>query len=99
MVLFSTDNISTHHIYIYTASTNAVNLVLRTNPSVNPAVIGGGSDADFDLKFSWEYPIEGTYKFDPDGNLIIYWTDNNNPPRSLNVTRQKKKVLQLEYMV
>jgi len=91
VVLFTTNNQDDHHIYIYTASTDTVNLVLRTEPAINPAhpINAGGSDADFDLKFSWEYPIEGTYKFDPDGNLIIYWTDNNNPPRSLNVTRQR----------
>ena len=91
VVLFTTDNDDDHHIYVYTASTDTVNLILRTEPAINPAhpINAGGSDADFDLKFSWEYPIEGTYKFDPDGNLIIYWTDNNNPPRSLNVTRQR----------
>ena len=93
VVLFTTNNVSNHHIYVYTASTNAVNLILRTEPAINPNSFlnPGGSDADFDLKFSWEYPIEGTYKFDPDGNLIVYWTDNNNPPRSLNVTRQRNE--------
>jgi len=90
VVLFTTDNSDVHHIYIYAASTDSVNLVLRTEPVINPAhpINAGGSDADFDLKFSWDYPIEGTYKFDPDNNLIVYWTDNNNPPRSLNITRQ-----------
>lgn len=90
VVLFTTDNSNVHHIYIYAASTDSVNLVLRTEPAINPAhpINAGGSNADFDLKFSWDYPIEGTYKFDPDNNLIVYWTDNNNPPRSLNVTRQ-----------
>jgi len=90
VVLFTTDNSNVHHIYIYAASTDSVNLVLRTEPAINPAhpINAGGSDADFDLKFSWDYPIEGTYKFDPDNNLIVYWTDNNNPPRSLNITRQ-----------
>ena len=48
-----------------------------------------GLDNDVDLKFSKKYPIEGTYKIDPNENLIIYFTDNFNPPRSLNVTRQQ----------
>lgn len=48
-----------------------------------------GLENDVDLKFSKNYPIEGTYKIDPNGNLIIYFTDNFNPPRSLNVTRQQ----------
>lgn len=43
---------------------------------------------DFDLKFSTDYPIEGTYRIDPNNNLIVYWTDDLNFPRSLNVTRQ-----------
>lgn len=61
-------------------SLNTVTTVLRTDNTV--------TEVDFDLKFSRDYPIEGTYKIDPDGNIITYWTDNNNPPRSLNVTRQ-----------
>ena len=60
-------------------------LILRTNAGDTP----GGND--FDLKFDKDNPIEGAYKIDPDGNLIIYWTDNFNPPRSLNVTRQEQE--------
>jgi len=42
----------------------------------------------YSLNFKKDYPIEGTYKIDPDGNLIVYWTDNYNPPRTMNITRQ-----------
>ena len=83
VVLFTTNDQSDHDIYVYTPSaSNLLTPVLQTSPGNSPA------DIDFDLKFSWDYPIEGTYKIDPDNNLIIYWTDNFNPPRSLNVTRQ-----------
>ena len=72
------------NIYLYNpnATANITALVLRTN---NGAVINGN---DVDLKFDKKYPIEGTYKIDPNGDLIAYWTDNFNPPRSLNITRQ-----------
>ena len=60
----------------------AATIVLQTDAGAAP----GGND--FDLKFNKDYPIEGAYKLDPDQNLIIYWTDNYNFPRTLNVTRQ-----------
>ena len=41
-----------------------------------------------DLNFNVEHPIQGTYKINSSGELVIYWTDDFNPPRSLNVTRQ-----------
>jgi len=48
------------------------------------------SGSDVDLKFNKNFPIEGTYKIAASGSLIIYWTDNNVPPRSLNVSKQQK---------
>ena len=94
VVLFTTDNSNTHNIYTYNPNDgNSLDLVLRTNPGNSPAGI------DFDLKFSWDHPIEGLYKIDPDGNLIVYWTDNNNPPRSLNVTRQSTGAINQIYGV
>ena len=41
------------------------------------------------LEFSAYHPIEGTYNVNPKGELIIYWTDDFNPPRALNVTLQQ----------
>ena len=46
--------------------------------------------SDVDLKFNKNFPIEGTYKIAASGALIIYWTDNNVPPRSFNVSKQQK---------
>jgi len=43
---------------------------------------------DTDLKFNTSHPVSGTYKVDANGNLFVYFTDNVNPPRCLNVTRQ-----------
>ena len=51
---------------------------------------------DTDLRFNAAYPITGTYKINANGDLIVYWTDNLNPPRSLNVTRQSKQGLNAE---
>ena len=79
-VIPATDSADAISIVYLLDSSNTVTTVLRTDNTV--------TEVDFDLKFSRDYLIEGTYKIDPDGNIIIYWTDNNNPPRSLNVTRQ-----------
>tara|TARA_R110001592_G_scaffold298911_1_gene569726 strand:+ start:2481 stop:9389 length:6909 start_codon:yes stop_codon:yes gene_type:complete len=46
-------------------------------------------DTDMDLKFNVNNPIEGTYKKNPDGELFVYWTDDTNAPRAINITRQK----------
>ena len=43
---------------------------------------------DTDLKFNASFPIEGIYKINAEEELVVYWTDNNNPPRSLNLNRQ-----------
>lgn len=45
-------------------------------------------NTDTDLNFSPEHPISGTFKEQADGDLIVYWTDFYNPPRTLNITRQ-----------
>tara|TARA_R110002012_G_scaffold80848_5_gene204845 strand:+ start:1891 stop:7332 length:5442 start_codon:yes stop_codon:yes gene_type:complete len=42
------------------------------------------------LKFNKNYPIEGTFNINPEGELLVYWTDDLNPPRVLNITRQLK---------
>ena len=49
----------------------------------------GGAETRLDLNFNREYFIEGTYKINPDGELFVYWTDDLNPPRALNITRQQ----------
>ena len=41
-----------------------------------------------DLNFKDSFPIEGTFKIDSKGDLVIYWTDDLNPPRAFNVDRQ-----------
>ena len=58
----------------------------RYTPIFNPNVADFGDQVD--LKFTEKNPIEGTYKIDGKGDLIVYWTDDLNPPRALNVDRQ-----------
>jgi len=60
-------------------SLNSYITVLGLNASPN---------TDVDLNFDPEHPISGTFKIQGDGDLMIYWTDDLNPPRSLNLTRQ-----------
>ena len=44
-----------------------------------------------DLNFKQSHPIEGTFKIDSKGDLIVYWTDDLNPPRTFNVDRQRRE--------
>ena len=44
------------------------------------------------LNFNIYKPISGTYRYNSEGDLIIYWTDNFNPPRYMNVTKQKANI-------
>ena len=53
-----------------------------------PITAGSGKPTN-DLNFRESYPIEGTFKINSKGELIIYWTDDLNPPRVLNVNRQR----------
>ena len=41
------------------------------------------------LNFNRNYLIEGTFKIDSSQNLVVYFTDDLNPPRAFNVTRQQ----------
>ena len=78
-------------IYLFDSSQiggNPLLLILQTQDGGVATSSITGLQNDVDLKFSIEYPIEGTYKIDPDENVIIYFTDNFNPPRCINITRQ-----------
>ena len=55
------------------------------NITLNPGTI----ETRLDLNFNRDHFIEGTYKINPDGELFVYWTDDLNPPRAFNVTRQE----------
>ena len=57
----------------------------------NPPIIGPDGKPTNDLNFRETHPIEGTFKIDPKGDLIIYWTDDLNPPRTFNVDRQRRE--------
>ena len=41
-----------------------------------------------DLNFQLTNPINGTFKVDSKGDLVVYFTDDLNPPRAFNVDRQ-----------
>jgi hypothetical protein len=40
------------------------------------------------LNFQESNPVEGEYLDQADSDLVVYWTDDLNPPRTLNITRQ-----------
>ena len=56
----------------------------QTILNLQPALNGNATD----LNFQASNPIQGTFKEQGDGDLIVYWTDDLNPPRVLNITRQ-----------
>ena len=58
------------------------------NPNI--ALYPEAEGYNHDLNFQTSNPIEGTYKIDPKEDLIIYWTDDLNPPRAFNVSRQER---------
>lgn len=58
------------------------------SPTSPQATNTNGQLIDVDLKFSLSNPIKGTYKLQADGDMFVYWTDDLNPPRAFNVTRQ-----------
>lgn len=57
------------------------------NPLIDPAG-GPAGKLTNDLNFKQTHPIQGTFKIDSKGDLIVYWTDDLNPPRAFNVDRQ-----------
>lgn len=58
-------------------------------PITDPANTNGY--LPFDLNFNVDYPIEGTYRIDSKEDVIVYWTDDLNPPRAFNVSRQLRQ--------
>ena len=49
------------------------------------------------LNFSEDNPINGTFSEQANGDVMVYWTDDLNPPRALNITRQASSSIQLLY--
>ena len=91
VILFAVNEDGDSKIYLYTTLGSAdadISTVLQTTAGNTVTSQTTGLDNDVDLKFSKKYPIEGTYKIDPNGDLLVYFTDNFNPPRSLNITKQ-----------
>jgi len=50
------------------------------------------SASNAQLNFKVSHPIEGTFKVDSKGDLVVYWTDDLNPPRAFNVDRQRREI-------
>lgn len=44
---------------------------------------------DSDLSFSRTVDIQSTVKLDNSGNALVYWTDDENPPRVYNIDTQE----------
>jgi hypothetical protein len=68
-------------IYEYNNDTGIAVRVLQSNRT--PSTISK-------LNFNQQYPITGiNYIVGPNGNNFLYWTDDLNPPRRINITRVK----------
>ena len=81
VILFVTDVITTTNPRSEIGIWEDGDYTILYNPS--PAMF-----PEHDLNFKEDYPIEGTFKIDSKGDLVIYWTDDLNPPRAFNVDRQ-----------
>ena len=51
------------------------------------------SEYGINLNFNINNPIEGTFKINSEGDLVVYWTDDLNPPRTFNIDRHDREVL------
>ena len=69
-------------IGIYNTEEGSYETLLNLN--INTALPG----QNLDLNFNLEYRVEGTFKVNSKGETVIYFTDDLNPPRTLNITRQ-----------
>tara|TARA_R110000824_G_scaffold154479_10_gene326652 strand:+ start:2197 stop:6732 length:4536 start_codon:yes stop_codon:yes gene_type:complete len=86
-------------IHDYTSDTKFV-IFMKDNLGNNISLIGkvtfnnsfvqllwdGGQAPEEKLNFSARFPIEGEYKINATGEVSIYWTDDNNVPRMVNLT-------------
>ena len=46
---------------------------------------------EHDLNFQIDNPVSGTFKIDSKGDLVVYFTDDLNPPRAFNISRQQRE--------
>jgi hypothetical protein len=90
VILFSVENTNSSGSEIGIFQNGAYTTLLKLIPSSNPT-------KDLDLNFNMSSLISGTFKYNTSNELIIYWTDNNNPPRTLNVTQQQLSPTNLIY--
>lgn len=69
-------------IYEFDENTGSTTRVLQSN-KLNPNSVSK-------LNFKKEYLITGVnHIIGPDGNTFLYWTDDYNPPRRININRVK----------
>lgn len=73
------------------------NFVYKTLLNFSLAEVEGEAciPVDTSLKFTPRYPIHGTYKINAQQDLVVYWTDNYNPPRAFNISRQERAIQEI----
>ena len=93
-ILFITDVVTNSSFYprseigIWEKTVGGNSYKTLLNMVIDPT--SGGKETN-DLNFRTSHPIQGTFKIDPKGDLIVYWTDDLNPPRAFNVDRQLRE--------
>ncbi len=70
-VLFTTDDATTHNIILVTA--------------IGQTLTVESTYTNTEFNFSSSYPIEGEYRREANNDRVIYWIDEVNPPRFLNI--------------
>jgi hypothetical protein len=69
---------------------NTYKTLYRPIPNHTNTVLTTLQRTDVDLNFHRDKFIEGTYKINPEEELFVYWVDDLNPPRTINITRQEE---------
>ena len=79
VILFTTQDFvanPVHRIVLFDEATEVATSIYNPNQNIH------------NLNFSLKHPIQGTYKVNSKDEVIVYWTDDYNPPRAMNITRQ-----------
>ena len=90
IVIFTIDNLGSSRIGRWTSATSGLGTY---------TVLFDDTVCNDKLNFDVLFPIEGEYKINATDDVTVYWTDDNNPPRFMNLTNPPVPVAGLDIEV
>lgn len=97
-VVIGAIEISDNRVVLFLRQTESTQLVMRDEIGIwekdtykalyQPVT----TTVDSKLNFNTQYLIEGTYKINSNNDLVVYFTDDLNPPRAFNISRQERSL-------